>query len=275
MLLVMSGKNILITGSTGFIGRNLIAKDTSNNYIQLNRDICDLSKPISFLKLPSIDIDVVIHLATSRHIHEFPQYARDIFMINVSATQDLLEYSQLSGVKKFILISTENVGTEIYPSFYTTTKICAELLVESYRRFMDIIILRPIYVYGPGQETNRLIPRMIDNILNQRPIFLNGLNGIYISPIYIDDMVTCIQKSIDYQGRFPCFTVSGYEDITIRDIAEYIGELVGIDPIFEQKPNSDISIDMFAKTLFMEELCMPKVSTKDGISRVIKNVIKE
>ena len=51
---------------------------------------------------------------------------------------------------------------------------------------MSFAIIRPFFIYGPKQDKNMFIPRLFDNILNGREIFLSGEEGIIINPIYVD-----------------------------------------------------------------------------------------
>jgi nucleoside-diphosphate-sugar epimerase len=95
-----------------------------------------------------------------------------------------------------------------------------------------------------------------------------------MNPLYIDDMVECLKKSIGYKSmRNSSFTVSGNEIMSIRSISEYIGELCGVEPIFEQK--HDMSENMIGDMLFQKELFTPKVSLKEGLSRVVNDVVKK
>ena len=102
-------KNILITGSSGYIGKllikNLLSKSNKIKIYALVRENvinnldnviyikCDLSN-ISFSKILPLNIDVVIHLAQSNNYRLFPEKADDIFNINISSTQKLLEWSR-------------------------------------------------------------------------------------------------------------------------------------------------------------------------------------
>jgi nucleoside-diphosphate-sugar epimerase len=273
----MSGKSILITGSTGFIGRNLIATDTSHTYIPLTRDIVDLSQPFPRpLVIPGVDrdttfIDTVIHLAIPRIIHQFdPITARELFMVNVSATQELLEYAHGVGAWKFIYMSSGNVEYETDPSFYTVTKKCGEKIAKYYRNYMHVTILRPIYVYGVGQEPNRLIPKLIRSVQQGDPVYLNGGGtGNIINPVYIDDMVSCMQAAIDFQGN-GTIVVSGSQPVSLWDIAEYIGDLVGKDPVFEHR--DDVCVVMEGEPWHQRVLFQPKVSWQEGIKRVVDSL---
>src|SRR4030042_288576 len=111
-------------------------------------------------------IDAVIHLAQSEHFREFPMHAESIFKVNTASTLRLLEYARQAQVKIFVLASSGGIyghGDEGFREdqpieakddlgFYLGTKLCAEIIAENYSSFMNIVILRFFFIYGPRQR---------------------------------------------------------------------------------------------------------------------------
>ena len=115
-------KNILITGSTGLLGKILIKKlkklgksviaVTNNSKFLKEHGILykkiDFSKYWSIKDLPQ-NIDVIIHLAQSLKFRDFPENTLDVFRVNVESTLFLLDYAKKNGIKKFIYASSGGI----------------------------------------------------------------------------------------------------------------------------------------------------------------------
>ena len=125
---------ILLTGGTGFIGSNLIPflQSAGHELVALTRcrrilslkssdldewveaDLAALEwDPIS--TLPS-KIDVIIHLAQSKHYQDFPEHGADIYGVNTAATFKLLDYGQKVGASHFIYASSGSLYNGITTS---------------------------------------------------------------------------------------------------------------------------------------------------------------
>lgn len=156
-------KKILISGSSGFIGSNLIENLCVNNkllYCLYNTQLVvkmnnttyiqqDFNKPLDISKLPQ-DIDCIIHLAaTFNKKSENPE----LFQINTVSTLNLLDYGRKIGIKKFIFASTGGIyGYYTHPlkeenaknplDFYSLSKYESEILVDYYSQYFSTIILR-------------------------------------------------------------------------------------------------------------------------------------
>ena len=102
----MPKQNILITGSQGFIGKNLIRElnkqDAVNIFEASRKNGLNLSEKNWTKNLPEHEIDVVIHLAQSSNYRNFPSKADDIFKINVASTFELLEWCRKRKIKKIL-----------------------------------------------------------------------------------------------------------------------------------------------------------------------------
>ena len=193
---MLSRPKILVTGRNGLLARHLLRelavkcelqatthvppKDPTNGVSYHN---IDFSTNWTVEALPR-KIDAVIHLAQASNMRNFPDGAQEIFDVNTHAVSKLLDYAFNVGAKRFIFAST---GGLYAPSSSAKTedakihqpqgslgacfsaKRCSEILVQSYKEQMQTIILRPFFIYGPGQRENMLVPRLISNIQKGSP----------------------------------------------------------------------------------------------------------
>lgn len=210
----------------------------------------DLAQPWMQNELPS-QIDAVIHLAQSEHFRQFPDKAVDIFHVNAMSTLQLLEYARQAGAKSFVLASSggvygyheqgfsedEAVTARADLGFYLSTKLCAEIIAENYAPFMNIIILRFFFVYGPGQRKSMLVPRLIQSVREGRTITLQGEDGIRINPTCVADAARAIAKALTLEQSHK-INVGGPDVLSLRQIGEMIGQAVGRPPIFQIEPES-------------------------------------
>jgi len=204
----------LVTGSTGFIGSRLLgllntiecdvrllARSKVNNYETV---ICNLEQDrISKHTLESVD--TVFHLAGFAHDMQDPSKVEDLYcMINVDATVELARLAVISGVKRFVFVSSVKAGgpplSERCASesdqgdpegIYGRTKREAELelLKIGKESGMHVSIIRPSLVYGP-------------NVKGNLQLMLSGIKAGWFPPlpetgnrrsmIHVDDLVQAI-----------------------------------------------------------------------------------
>ena len=290
----MSSKKILITGASGLIGSHLVrtfrageevyAVSRSDNLPEVKTVDVDLAAEWSIDDLPR-DIDVVVHLAQSEHYREFPERAEDIFAVNTLSTLKLLDYARSTGVKQFVLASTGGVygsGADSFSEektiaakgelgFYVGTRLCSEILSECYQTLMNVVCLRFFFVYGPGQRKNMLIPRLIDSVRNGKPVQLHGENGLSINPAYVGDAVAAVRRAMVIEGSHK-LNVAGPEALSLRTIADIIGEEVGRPPVFEVNPSDD-NRDLLGDTERMRSaLHVPEVRFRDGLRLLLSEM---
>lgn len=253
--------NLLITGSSGFVGKHLVEKLSSTKNLFIfgvdihqkevsNKNFCfvpfDLAGNDNYNELPN-NIDVIIHLSQSSNYRNFPDKSKDIFNVNINATFKLLEWARNNGVKKFICASTGNVyrqqnkaleeGDECLPiDFYGTSKYSAELLCKQYNSYFKVLILRIFGVYGKGQK-NMLIPNLIERIKRKQLISLAQNIGLMINPIYIDDFVDIFEDLINYeqQDNYDILNIGGDEVLSYSQMANIIAKKLDI------KLNTDVN----------------------------------
>lgn len=284
-----------MTGSTGLIGyeviNHLIGKGivyavtrhpNSNITANTQQIFCDLSHNFDTSAFPK-SIDAVIHLAQSEHFRDFPDKAGDILSVNTISTLKLLEYARKSGCKNFILASSGGVygygSEEFYEkkpilvrddiNFYLSSKLCSEIIANNYSLFMNIVILRFFFVYGPRQDESMLIPRLIFNIKTGKTITLQGTDGIMINPTYVSDAAEAVIKSLNITESCK-INVGGPEILSLRQICNIIGDQMGKKPIFEINEAEEMHNIIGCTRIMKKMLNEPKVSFEKGIRSCIK-----
>ena len=212
-------KNIIVTGGLGFIGSNLIDLLISKKYSVINLDKvsyssnfynlkehknntkykfikCDLnSKKISNILLKYKPI-CIFNLAAETHVDRSIDGPKNFINSNVLGTFNLLEAFKTFSTKynsKLIHISTDEVYGDILKgrsdekysykpsSPYAASKAASDHLVYSYIRTFKIpaVITNCSNNYGPKQHPEKLIPKLIYNIINNKelPIYGKGKNS--------------------------------------------------------------------------------------------------
>lgn len=256
---------IVVTGAGGFVGRRLCAMFSARGHavfavvhpdsLAEAKRLLPNVETVLPIDLAQLDVarlpahaDAVVTLGQARHFREFPQKAEEIFSVNVAANLKILHWAMNAGVRHVVHASSGGVygGSHGVPfretdllavdsplGFYLGTKLCAEILLQNYRQFFEgIAILRPFFIYGPGQRCDMFVARLIDSIRNGRPVRLQGRNGLRVNPVFVDDAVSAFARALDFRGC-SIFNVAGPEVVTLRQLCELIGAKLGRAPVYE------------------------------------------
>jgi dTDP-glucose 4,6-dehydratase len=227
-------KKIIVTGGLGFIGSNLIDLLINKNYYVINIDKVAYSsnfyntlehknsKNYKFLKCDIKDKKLkkiifkykpaaIFNLAAETHVDRSIDSPESFIQNNIVGVFNLLECFKKYSKKhrsKLIHISTDEVygdiltgrSSEIYPyqpsSPYAASKAASDHLVSSYFRTYKI----PVMVtncsnnYGPKQHPEKLIPKLIYNILNNKPLPIYGKGTNSREWIYVKDHCEALLK---------------------------------------------------------------------------------
>lgn len=245
----------LVTGGRGFIGSHFVEEalnqghkiididkmtyaaheklpwDTHENYELKVKDICDLNR------LPNCDI--VINFAAESHVDNSIRETDPFMRSNVLGVHNLLEL--IRGKPSydrplFFHISTDEVyGDRLQGSFteedklspsnpYSATKAAAEMLVLAYHRTynIDYIITRSANNYGPRQYEEKLIPKCIDSILNNRKIPVHG-DGSYVRDwTYVKDNISGIFKILESNKVNEIYNIASENHMINLDVVDQV-----------------------------------------------------
>ena len=250
---------VLITGSTGFIGRALLARLASENFhiratVRNNIDN-NFNKNVKVINVgeltPSFNwyhalegVDVVVHLAARVHIMNGK--ARDLSTeyrrINVDASLNLAQQAARAGVRRFIYLSSIKVNgeftqlgqvftaedTPLPQDAYGVSKHEAELglRVIASETEMEVVIIRPPLVYGPGVKANFL--SMIRWLSHSIPLPLGAIHNLR-SLVALDNLVDLIVRCIDHpRAANQIFLVSDGEDMSTTSLLYRMGNALGM-----------------------------------------------
>jgi dTDP-glucose 4,6-dehydratase len=193
--------------------QNNIIKDIQNSprYTLIKANITSLDL-VEFI-LHKYNINTIIHFAAQSHVQnsftDALQYTND----NVLGTHSLLEACRkYNKIHKFIHVSTDEVYGESITSNkknentllcptnpYAATKAAAEMLVVSYFHSfkLPIIITRGNNVYGPNQYPEKLIPKFISLLQNNKKVTIQGDGSHLRSFLHVYDVVTAFHTILD------------------------------------------------------------------------------
>lgn len=294
-------KRILITGAAGFLAKHLTERlaRAGHSVFALMRSqppavdaalfkqqnveviLQDLEK-LNPAALPA-QIDVLMTLAQSSHFRDFPQKAEEIFAVNVTANLQLLQWAIANRVRHVVHASSGGIyggksGGEFFEKdrfaidspvgFYLGSKLCSEVVFQNYMHFFETAVtLRPFFIYGPRQRSDKFIARLIESVRKGEAISLQGQNGLRVNPIYIGDAVAAFANAIELSGTH-VINVAGPQTLSLREIGDMIGAALGIAPKFETRPGEPV--DYVADIQLMRsKLGAPATSFADGIRAAV------
>lgn len=252
---------VLLTGSEGFVGKELVANllASSHEVEGIDRAIAenhtymlhrtDLRNEI--LLAPS-SYDLVIHCAAAKGDWDITD--KEFYDDNVVATENLLKYVRKCDVKKIIHFSTVAIysrdvtdgseSTKIEPdSVYGQTKLESETLIRKYAEESGIptVILRPSVIYGRNNYANMF------NLIQQ----LNRALPFQINPVGITKSHVSVRNVVDVVLRFsnPAYSVNGLEIYNLTERPYYdLNNMIGIicDELEVKPPKVNLPIWLVA-----------------------------
>lgn len=281
------GMNILITGRSGFIARHLIdAIQNSGNCVIGSYNISDAF-------CGNGKIDAIIHLAAQAGIRPEQQKAIPQYEANVMQTIGFLDLSIKYNVKKFIFISSSSVyGTPQHVPVseddvtdrplchYAATKKAGELACHTYHYLygLDVAVLRPFTVYGPGQTSRMAIPTFTHLIDKGQEVTVYGKGTIKRDYVYVKDVVDGIIKSLEVSHGYSEYNIGSGMPLSTIDLITTLENKLGkkaqikFVPLPEGEAQDNYANINKAKSKFGYS---PKVSFDAGISNYINWYQKE
>jgi UDP-glucose 4-epimerase len=248
---------ILVTGATGFVGRALLQalrQKADVRVIAASRSKSDFAEDIEHrqhdlldtARTPSLtDVSIIIHTAARVHVmNDAKRDALDAYRAaNVAGTIALANAAAKAGVKRFIFLSSIKVNGERTPSDkaftavdvpkptdpYAISKWEAEQALRDLETStgMEIVIIRPPLVYGPGVKAN--FRKMMEWLARGIPLPLGAVHNRR-SLVYIKNLVSLITLCLEHpQAANQTFLVSDGEDLSTTALLWRVSDALGRD----------------------------------------------
>jgi nucleoside-diphosphate-sugar epimerase len=237
----LAAPTVLVTGASGFIGRHLVAK--------LREDAVRLLTPRVELG-PHADwrgalegADCVIHLAAAAHeraqVHERARDYGALQRVNALGSERLAREAAAAGAKRFIFLSTIGVhgdetrgapfteASAFAPrSLYAASKLEAEERLGAVAREtgLQLAVLRPTLVYGPGNGGNFL--RLLQAVKSGWPLPLGAIRNRR-SLTYVGNLVSAIAALLARPDLAGAFVVCDAEALSTAQIVRGVAEGLG------------------------------------------------
>jgi len=297
---------ILITGATGFLGRNLVrylsqfkdelmltdlppylfdAAVKENWWMGHNIFHCDLDTNLAEFSQHIDNVDTVVHLANRTRITpswvDYDQY----YKTNITSTQRLFEICQLKGVKRFIYISSSSVygnnGTQeqtedspLRPTNpYAVSKVAAEmaLSVQATKGTTELVIVRPFTMYGDFMDygPNALvIAKFLDALDRNEPLVIHGEGTQTRDFLHSSDAVIGLKLIIDYGRNGEVYNLGTGVTTSINDLAEIVS--------YKQIKSTDRAGAVAVTRANIDKLkalgFMPQVSVTEWLTSRVKEI---
>lgn len=244
-----SGRQVLVTGANGFIGQAVCTDLSRRGYRVLGavRRNFNVTSPAGtqYLAIGEMDehtdwtdalkgTDYVVHLAARvHHMNEtVTDPLREYRRVNVALSLNLARQAAVAGVRRFVFISSVKVNGESTPfgqpftaedtpkplDPYGISKAEAEqaLMHLAEQTGMEIVILRPVLVYGPGVKANFQV--MMRWVRRGAGLLLAALDNRR-SLVALDNLVDCIATCLHHPAAAnQIFLVSDGEDLTVANL---------------------------------------------------------
>lgn len=241
---------VLITGATGFLGREIKEYYLALNYevITIGRSIqCDIRIDFEKMKVEDIvtqvkSVDTIVHCAAVNEVNINDSIDKT-YSINVTLTRKLIELASLINVNSFIYISTFHVygvsnglitdESEINPiNDYGLTHYISEEIIRTKSKQLNFnyLIIRPTNIYGAPSSFdtfNRwtLVPfQFLRQAMVDKKITINSNGQQYRNFVSICEVIDCLKLI----GKETLVNAYGSMELSISDFAKHIADTVGI-----------------------------------------------
>ena len=298
---------ILVTGGSGFIATPLVQHLLEKGY---KVKILDLKEPrikdknLEFVKKSILDkitedikgCDAVFHFAALLGVDNSDKRPLDTMKINLEGSVNVFKSAIKAGVKRMIYSSSSEVYGEPRElpikedsvkgpvSTYGVSKLAAEIYAKAFNQEfgIDVRIVRFFNVYGPGQESNWVVPIFINKALRNEPIKVFGNGNQTRCFTYVEDIADGVLKVFEKGKSGEAYNIGNNQPTTILELANLVKELT--------KSKSEIIKAGFGKETRLKEReieyripdiskmkslgWQPKTMVREGVKKVLESIGK-
>ena len=310
-------KKLIVTGGLGFIGSNLIKYLLGLGYQVINLDKVTYAsnfyntkefKNNKLYRFIKVDISnkkklsqiikkhkprCIFNLAAETHVDRSIDQSDNFIQSNIKGVHNLLEILIKNKNIKFIHISTDEVFGNVKKNFrtdekspykplnpYAATKAASDHLINSYINTYKInaIITNCCNNYGPRQNPEKFIPRIISCILNKRkiPVYGKGVNSR--EWIYVEDHCKALHKIFLKGKKGETYNIGSNLNMRNIDLVKKVILISKKKKLFEKKskvqfvqdrPGHDLRYALNSNKIRSKLNWYNKININDGLLRTL------
>ena len=265
---------------------NLVSVAGDPRYRFVQGDICDaqLVHEVMETERP----DVIVNFAAESHVDRSILSPAPVFETNLRGTFTLLEAARTHKTPRFLHVSTDEVygsiaaphdADENYPlkasSPYSSSKAGSDLLALSYfvTYKMPVMVTRASNNYGPYQFPEKLIPLMISNAFEDKPLPIYG-DGMQIRDwLYVDDHCRAILAVIERGREGEVYNIGGSRALpnieVVHKILDAVGKPYSLMQTVKDRPGHDRRYALSSEKLMHETGWKPSQPFEAGLQSTI------
>ncbi len=261
----------------------------NKNFKFVKLDICDRDGVYKLFEEEKPD--VIVNFAAESHVDRSIENPDIFLQTNILGTAVLMDACRKYGIKRYHQVSTDEVygdlpldrpdlffteETPIHTSSpYSSSKAGADLLVLAYNRTfgLPITISRCSNNYGPYHFPEKLIPLMISNALNDKPLPVYGTGENVRDWLYVEDHCEAIDLIIHNGKVGEVYNIGGHNEMKNIDVVKLICKALGkpesLITFVTDRKGHDMRYAIDPTKIHNELGWLPKTSFKEGIQKTI------
>lgn len=317
---------ILVTGATGFVGgavvRRLVADDAASRVAvavrrsgvlwptEVREHVVGDTASLTDWSVPLTDVSAVVHCAARVHVMQdrAADPLAEFRKVNVHGTLNLARQAAEAGVRRFVFVSSIKVNGEATETGHPFSASDASAPLDPYgvskmeaeqglrniaaETGMEVVIIRPPLVYGPGVKAN--FQSMMLWLRRGVPLPLGAINNNRRSMVALDNLVDLILTCIDHPAAAnQTFLVSDGEDLSTTQLLQRMGQALGKPARLISVPSMFLQVGaaLVGKPAIAQRLCgslqvdisktqqllgwVPPLSVDEGLKRAAEGYLRE
>jgi dTDP-glucose 4,6-dehydratase len=265
---------------------NLQAVSDHRGYRFVQADICDQAAMETLFR--SEAPDALVHFAAESHVDRSIHSPAPVVTTNFNGTFTLLEAARRQQIARFVHVSTDEVygsidppheADETYPlrasSPYSASKAASDLLALSYFATyqMNVSVTRASNNYGPYQFPEKLIPLMISNALEDKPLPVYGDGQQIRDWLYVEDHCRAICAVLEDGLAGEIYNIGGNCSLpnveVVRRILEATGKPESLIAWVTDRPGHDRRYALTNQKLTRQTGWEPQMDFETGLAATI------
>ena len=236
--------------------------------------------------------DIVVNFAAESHVDRSIENPEVFLKTNIIGTSVLMDACRKYGIRRYHQVSTDEVygdlpldrpdlffteDTPIHTSSpYSSSKASADLLVMAYGRTykLPVTISRCSNNYGPYHFPEKLIPLVIANVLNDKPVPVYGKGENVRDWLYVKDHCSAIDLIIHNGKEGEVYNIGGHNERTnlqvVKTIINALGKSEDLITYVTDRPGHDMRYAIDPTKIHNELGWLPETPFEKGIQETIK-----